>query len=83
MHVDCDSNARVDTLKQASKVERKGIIQLAGEVTLSGNHPDYEKITRYCCEMGYNSHDIGLMRQQKIDVLIQKILLKQQIFLKA
>ena len=29
-------------------------------MTLSGNHPDYEKIARdTAAEIGYNSHDIG------------------------
>ena len=55
-----DSNARVAVETSVKGGKEKGIILLAGEVTLSGNHPDYEKIARdTAAEIGYNSHDIG------------------------
>ena len=55
-----DSNARVavETLVKG-KID-KGLIVLAGEVSLNGNAPDYEQIARDCAEsIGYNSLAIG------------------------
>ena len=45
-----DSNARVavETLVKG-KID-KGLIVLAGEVSLNGNAPDYEQIARDCAE---------------------------------
>ena len=55
-----DSNARVAVETSVKGGKEKGIILLAGEVTLSGKHPDYEKIARdTAAEIGYNSHEIG------------------------
>ncbi len=56
-----DSNARVAVETSVKGGKEKGIMLLAGEVTLSGEHPNYEKIARdTAAEIGYNSHDIGL-----------------------
>ena len=55
-----DSNARVavETLVKG-KID-KGLIVLAGEVSLNGTAPDYEQIARDCAEsIGYNSLAIG------------------------
>lgn len=55
-----DKNARVAVETSVKGGKEKGIILLAGEVTLSGEHPDYERIARKtAADIGYNSHDIG------------------------
>ncbi len=55
-----DSNARVAVETSVKGGKEKGIMLLAGEVTLSGEHPNYEKIARdTAAEIGYNSHGIG------------------------
>ena len=41
-----DRNARVAVETSVKGGNEKGIILLAGEVTLSGEHPDYESIAR-------------------------------------
>jgi len=56
-----DANARVAVETSVKGGQEQGIILLAGEVTLSGKHPDYEQIARKtAAEIGYNSHEIGL-----------------------
>ena len=55
-----DQNARVAVETSVKGGVEKGIILLAGEVTLSGQHPDYEAIARKtAAEIGYDSHEIG------------------------
>jgi S-adenosylmethionine synthetase len=55
-----DSNARVAVETSVKGGTERGIILLAGEVTLSGDHPDYESIARTtAANIGYNSHSIG------------------------
>ena len=55
-----DQNARVAVETSVKGGIEKGIILLAGEVTLSGQHPDYEAIARKtAAEIGYDSHEIG------------------------
>ncbi len=55
-----DSNARVAVETSVKGGEEKGIILLAGEVTLNGDHPNYESIARETANMiGYNDHSIG------------------------
>ena len=55
-----DSNARVAVETSVKGGVERGIILLAGEVTLSGEHPDYESIARKtAADIGYDSHLIG------------------------
>ena len=55
-----DKNARVAVETSVKGGPEKGIILLAGEVTLAGEHPDYEGIARRtAAEIGYDSHEIG------------------------
>ena len=55
-----DSNARVAVETSVKGGTERGIILLAGEVTLSGDHPDYESIARTtAAKIGYDSHSIG------------------------
>ena len=55
-----DNNARVAVETSVKGGTEKGIILLAGEVTLAGEHPDYENIARKtAAEIGYDSHEIG------------------------
>ena len=55
-----DSNARVAVETSVKGGTERGIILLAGEVTLSGDHPDYESIARTtAANIGYDSHSIG------------------------
>ena len=55
-----DKNARVAVETSVKGGTNKGIILLAGEVTLAGQHPDYESIARKTAEsIGYNNHSIG------------------------
>ena len=55
-----DKNARVAVETSVKGGTNKGIILLAGEVTLAGQHPDYELIARKTAEsIGYNNHSIG------------------------
>ena len=55
-----DYNARVAVETSVKGGTNKGIILLAGEVTLAGQHPDYESIARKTAEsIGYNNHSIG------------------------
>jgi len=55
-----DSNARVAVETSVKGGTERGIILLAGEVTLSGDHPDYESIARTtAADIGYDSHSIG------------------------
>ena len=55
-----DKNARVAVETSVKGGPEKGIILLAGEVTMSGEHPDYEQIARgTAAKIGYDSHDIG------------------------
>ncbi len=70
-----DSNARVAVETSVKGGPEQGIILLAGEVTLSGKHPDYEAIARKtAATIGYDSHEIGFdsTSQERCDV-IQKI----------
>lgn len=70
-----DRNARVAVETSVKGGNEKGIILLAGEVTLSGEHPDYESIARRtAAEIGYDSHDIGFdsTSEERCEV-IQKI----------
>ena len=55
-----DKNARVAVETSVKGGPEKGIILLAGEVTMNGDHPDYERIARAtAAKIGYDSHDIG------------------------
>ena len=55
-----DSHARVAVETSVKGGKEKGIILLAGEVTLNGDHPDYESIARETAtKIGYNDHSIG------------------------
>ena len=55
-----DKNARVAVETSVKGGPEKGIILLAGEVTMNGDHPDYEQIARdTAAHIGYDSHDIG------------------------
>ena len=55
-----DKNARVAVETSVKGGPEKGIILLAGEVTMNGDHPDYEQIARdTAAKIGYDSHDIG------------------------
>lgn len=55
-----DKNARVAVETSVKGGPEKGIILLAGEVTMNGEHPDYEQIARVtAAQIGYDSHDIG------------------------
>ena len=55
-----DSHARVAVETSVKGGKEKGIILLAGEVTLNGDHPDYESIARETATIiGYNDHSIG------------------------
>ena len=55
-----DSNARVAVETSVKGGTERGIILLAGEVTMSGEHPDYESIARLtAAKIGYDSHSIG------------------------
>jgi S-adenosylmethionine synthetase len=70
-----DKNARVAVETSVKGGEERGIILLAGEVTLSGEHPNYEDIARRtAAEIGYDSHDIGFdtTSEERCEV-IQKI----------
>tara|TARA_B100000405_G_scaffold15837_1_gene12704 strand:+ start:939 stop:2168 length:1230 start_codon:yes stop_codon:yes gene_type:complete len=70
-----DRNARVAVETSVKGGKERGIILLAGEVTLSGDHPDYEDIARRtAAEIGYDSHDIGFdtTTEERCEV-IQKI----------
>lgn len=70
-----DENARVAVETSVKGGKEQGIILLAGEVTLSGKHPDYEKIARdKAAEIGYNSHSIGFdSTSSERCLVIQKI----------
>ena len=70
-----DRNARVAVETSVKGGKERGIILLAGEVTLSGAHPNYEDIARRtAAEIGYDSHDIGFdtTTEERCEV-IQKI----------
>ena len=70
-----DKNARVAVETSVKGGKERGLILLAGEVTLSGKHPNYEDIARRtAAEIGYDSHDIGLdtTTEERCEV-IQKI----------
>ena len=55
-----DKNARVAVETSVKGGPEKGIILLAGEVTMNGDHPDCEQIARAtAAKIGYDSHDIG------------------------
>ena len=56
-----DSNARVAVETCVKGKEDKGLIVLAGEVSLNGETPDYESIAREAgAAIGYVSHNIGM-----------------------
>ena len=56
-----DSNARVAVETCVKGKEEKGLIVLAGEVSLNGETPDYESIARKAgAAIGYVSHSIGM-----------------------
>ncbi len=56
-----DSNARVAVETCVKGKEEKGLIVLAGEVSLNGKTPDYESIAREAgAAIGYVSHSIGM-----------------------
>ncbi len=70
--LEIDSNARVavETLVKG-KID-KGLIVLAGEVSLNGNAPDYEQIARDCAEkIGYDSLAIGFDSTSKENCDVQ------------
>ena len=59
--LEIDANARVAVETSVKGGQEKGVILLAGEVTLDGEHPDYETLARQTAAIiGYDSHDIGL-----------------------
>jgi len=70
-----DSNARVAVETSVKGGTERGIILLAGEVTLSGEHPDYESIARTtAANIGYDSHSIGFDATNELRCeVIQKI----------
>ena len=73
--ISIDSNARVAVETSVKGGKERGLILLAGEVTLSGQHPDYESIARKTAsDIGYNSHEIGFdsTSEERCEV-IQKI----------
>ena len=73
--LEVDRNARVAVETSVKGGKERGIILLAGEVTLSGEHPNYEDIARRtAAEIGYDSHDIGFdtTTEERCEV-IQKI----------
>ena len=56
-----DPNARVAVETCVKGKEEKGLIVLAGEVSLNGAAPNYESIARKAAaEIGYVSHSIGM-----------------------
>ena len=56
-----DANARVAVETCVKGKEDKGLIVLAGEVSLNGTVPDYEKVARdAAAAVGYTSHAIGM-----------------------
>lgn len=56
-----DNNARVAVETCVKGKEEMGLIVLAGEVSLSGEIPDYESIARAAgAKIGYTSHAIGM-----------------------
>jgi S-adenosylmethionine synthetase len=56
-----DSNARVAVETCVKGKEERGLIVLAGEVSLDGDVPDYETIARQAgAKIGYTSHAIGM-----------------------
>ena len=56
-----DSNARVAVETCVKGKEHRGLIVLAGEVSLNGDVPDYETIARQAgVKIGYTSHAIGM-----------------------
>ena len=56
-----DNNARVAVETCVKGKEDRGLIVLAGEVSLNGNVPDYEAIARQVgAKIGYTSHAIGM-----------------------
>ncbi|MFL2982203.1 MAG: methionine adenosyltransferase [Candidatus Poseidoniaceae archaeon] len=73
--LEIDSNARVAVETSVKGGQEKGVILLAGEVTLAGKHPDYENIAREtAAKIGYDSHDIGLDATSELRCeVIQKI----------
>ena len=70
-----DPNARVAVETSVKGGTEQGIILLAGEVTLSGGHPDYEGIARTtAADIGYDSHSIGFDSTSELRCeVIQKI----------
>ena len=73
--LEIDSNARVAVETSVKGGQEKGVILLAGEVTLAGDHPDYENLARTtAAKIGYDSHDIGLDATSELRCeVIQKI----------
>ena len=56
-----DPFARVAVETLVKGMDDKSLIVLGGEVTVNGEVPDYEQITRdVCADVGYNSHEIGM-----------------------
>ena len=56
-----DSNARVAVETCVKGKEHRGLIVLAGEVSVNGDVPDYETIARQAgAKIGYTSHAIGM-----------------------
>ncbi len=70
-----DNNARVAVETSVKGGVEKGIILLAGEVTLNGNHPNYQMIARQTAiEIGYDNHAIGFdASSDERCIVIQKI----------
>ena len=57
--VDCNARVAVETCVKGK--EDKGLIVLAGEVSLDGAIPDYEAVARQAAaNIGYTSHAIGM-----------------------
>ena len=73
--LEIDKNARVAVETSVKGGVEKGLILLAGEVTLDGTHPNYETIARKTAiGIGYNNHSIGFdATSEERCLVIQKI----------
>ena len=73
--LEIDKNAHVAVETSVKGGVEKGIILLAGEVTLDGNHPNYEMIARQTAiGIGYDNHLIGFdATSEERCLVIQKI----------
>ncbi len=59
--IQIDPFARVAVETLVKGMENKSLIVLGGEVTVTGDAPNYEQIARdVCANVGYTNHDIGM-----------------------